>query len=155
MHAENGDIINWLTSQLESRSLTSPYYHALSRPPIVESEAVNRAIVLSTLVDNPILFVHVSGVEATDVIRKARAEGKSVAGETCPQYLYLTWEDLVSLERLRHDSAYDSPLNKLSSWCSSSETPSPPSYIHQFSTHLLPSSRSHSILSVLSLESAE
>jgi hypothetical protein len=45
--------------KLEARGMVQPYFHALSRPPIVEGEATNRAIALATLIQNPILFVHV------------------------------------------------------------------------------------------------
>jgi len=66
----------------------------LSRPMLVEREATHRAIALSELVDVPILIVHVSGREAVEQIRWARAHGLNVFAETCPQYLFLTAEDL-------------------------------------------------------------
>jgi dihydropyrimidinase len=59
IHAENGDMIQWLTEKLEKKGMVAPYYHALSRPPVVEMEATNRAIALAGLVENPILFVHI------------------------------------------------------------------------------------------------
>jgi dihydropyrimidinase len=61
---------------------------------LVEREATHRAIALSELIDVPILIVHVSGREAVEQIRWARAHGLSVFAETCPQYLFLTAEDL-------------------------------------------------------------
>jgi dihydropyrimidinase len=61
---------------------------------LVEREATHRAIALSELVDVPILIVHVSGKEAIEQIRWARGHGLSVFAETCPQYLFLTAEDL-------------------------------------------------------------
>jgi len=61
---------------------------------LVEREATHRAIALSELVDVPIMIVHVSGREAVEQIRWARAHGLSVFAETCPQYLFLTAEDL-------------------------------------------------------------
>ena len=61
---------------------------------LVEREATHRAIALSELVDVPILIVHVSGREAIEQIRWARAHGLKVFAETCPQYLFLTAEDL-------------------------------------------------------------
>ena len=61
---------------------------------LVEREATHRAIALSELVDVPILVVHVSGREAVEQIRWARAHGLQVHAETCPQYLFLTAEDL-------------------------------------------------------------
>ncbi|KAG9964544.1 D-hydantoinase, partial [Aureobasidium melanogenum] len=47
IHAENGDMIQWLTEKLENKGMVAPYYHALSRPPVVEMEATNRAIALA------------------------------------------------------------------------------------------------------------
>lgn len=94
VHAENSDCIEWLTRRLEANGQTAPRYHAHSRPMLVEREATHRAIALSELVDVPILVVHVSGREAVKEIRWARAHGLNVFAETCPQYLFLTAEDL-------------------------------------------------------------
>ncbi len=94
VHAENADCIEWLTRRLEASGRTAPRYHAVSRPMLVEREATHRAIALSQLADVPILIVHVSGREAVEQIRWARAHGLNVMAETCPQYLLLTAEDL-------------------------------------------------------------
>ena len=94
VHAENADCIEWLTKRLEAAGRTAPRWHAHARPMLVEREATHRAIALSELVDVPILIVHVSGREAIEQIRWARAHGLSVFAETCPQYLFLTAEDL-------------------------------------------------------------
>ena len=94
IHAENADCIEWLTKRLEATGRTAPRFHAHSRPMLVEREATHRAIALSELVDVPIMIVHVSGREAVEQIRWARAHGLHVFAETCPQYLFLTAEDL-------------------------------------------------------------
>jgi dihydropyrimidinase len=94
IHAENADCIEWLTKRLEAEGRTAPRFHAHARPMLVEREATHRAIALSQLVDVPVLIVHVSGREAIEQIRWARAQGLSVFAETCPQYLFLTAEDL-------------------------------------------------------------
>jgi dihydropyrimidinase len=94
VHAENSDCIEWLTRRLEAAGRTAPRWHAHARPMLVEREATHRAIALSELVDVPILIVHVSGREAVEQIRWARAHGLSIFAETCPQYLFLTAEDL-------------------------------------------------------------
>lgn len=94
IHAENADCIEWLTRRLEASGRTAPRFHAHSRPMLVEREATHRAIALSELVDVPIMIVHVSGKEAVEQIRWARAHGLHVFAETCPQYLFLTAEDL-------------------------------------------------------------
>ncbi|KAE9570651.1 D-hydantoinase [Colletotrichum fructicola] len=95
IHAENGDVLNWLTDQLELQGKFAPKYHANSRPPILEAEATNRAIALSSLIANtPILLVHVSDPSASSRIRIAQSTGQPIFAETCPQYLFLTRDDL-------------------------------------------------------------
>jgi len=94
VHAENADCIEWLTRRLEARGRTAPRYHAFSRPMLVEREATHRVIAFSELVDVPILIVHVSGSDAVEQIRWARARGLNILAETCPQYILLTAEDL-------------------------------------------------------------
>jgi len=94
IHAENADCIEWLTKRLEAAGRTAPRFHAHARPMLVEREATHRAISLAELVDVPILIVHVSGREAVEQIRWARAHGLKVFAETCPQYLFLTAADL-------------------------------------------------------------
>ncbi len=94
IHAENADCIEWLTRRLEAAGRTAPRFHAHARPMLVEREATHRAISLSQLVDVPILIVHVSGREAVEQIRWGRSHGLKVFAETCPQYLFLTAEDL-------------------------------------------------------------
>jgi dihydropyrimidinase len=94
VHAENADCIEWLTKRLEAAGRTAPRFHAHARPMLVEREATHRAIALAELVDVPILIVHVSGREAVEQIRWARAQGLKIFAETCPQYLFLTAADL-------------------------------------------------------------
>lgn len=94
VHAENSDCIGWLTDRLVSEGKTTPQYHGVSRPQAVEREATHRAITFSELVDVPILIVHVSGREAIEQIRWAHGRGQRIYAETCPQYLYLTEDDL-------------------------------------------------------------
>lgn len=94
IHAENHEIIHWLTDRLMDGGNSAPKYHAVSHSRIGEGEATHRAIALSRLVDTPILIVHVSSEEAMDEIRRAQDLGFKVYGETCPQYLFLTAEDL-------------------------------------------------------------
>lgn len=94
IHAENDDCINWLTSRLKKQGKTAPRYHALAHSPIGEREATHRAISLAELVDVPILLVHVSSRAAIEQIYWARGQGMHIFSETCPQYLFLTAEDL-------------------------------------------------------------
>lgn len=94
VHAENGIIIDKLVAFALSMGYKSPKYHALSRPPILEAEAINRVITYATLLDIPIYIVHVSSFEGMKVIMQARERKSDVLGETCPQYLYLSIDDI-------------------------------------------------------------
>ncbi|MBB4040276.1 dihydropyrimidinase [Microvirga flocculans] len=94
VHAEGYDAIRYMTERLEREGKTAPYYHAVSRPEIVEREATHRAISHAELVDVPMMIVHVSGREAMEQIRWAQSRGLKVYAETCPQYITLTAEDL-------------------------------------------------------------
>jgi len=96
IHAENSDCIGWLTDRLEEAGKIEPRYHATSRPRPVEREATHRAITLAELLDVPILIVHVSAREAVREIQRAQARGLKIFGETCPQYLFLTEDDLAA-----------------------------------------------------------
>ncbi len=94
VHAENHGMIGWLASKMVKAGNTKPRYHAICHTRGAEAEAINRVITLAELVDAPILIVHVSTPDGIDAIRRARARGTKVFGETCPQYLFLTSKDL-------------------------------------------------------------
>ncbi|MFC4298402.1 dihydropyrimidinase [Castellaniella hirudinis] len=94
VHAENNDIIKWLAKRLIERGHTAPKFHAVAHDPLAEAEATNRAIALARLVDTPILIVHVAGGSTVEVIRGAQSLGVHVLAESCPQYLFLTAEDM-------------------------------------------------------------
>ena len=94
VHAENYDVIRWLTQKLLEKGHGAAKYHAVSHAAIAESEATNRVISLAELLDAPVLIVHVSAEAAMDRIRWAQSAGLKVYGETCPQYLFLTADDL-------------------------------------------------------------
>jgi dihydropyrimidinase len=97
VHAENYDAIRFLVDRLERAGNVGPYFHAKSRPIAVEREATHRAISLAELIDVPIVVVHVSNRESMEEIRRAQMRGLKIHGETCPQYLVLTEEDLKDL----------------------------------------------------------
>lgn len=94
IHAENDDCISWLTQRLKQQGKTAPRYHAQAHSAIGEREATHRAISLAELVDVPVLLVHVSSRAAIEQIHWARGQGINIFSETCPQYLFLTAEDL-------------------------------------------------------------
>ncbi len=89
VHAENGDIVAELQRKLLAEGNRGPEAHAYSRPPQVEGEAVNRAIMIADMAGVPLYVVHVSCEEAHEAIRRARAAGKRVWGEPLVQHLVL------------------------------------------------------------------
>lgn len=92
VHAENHEVINYLRKSFVEEGKTEAKYHALSRPPHTEAEAVSRLIHLSAMADYPNLYlVHISTEESLKEIRKAKENGaKNIFVETCIQYLLLT-----------------------------------------------------------------
>lgn len=93
MHAENGGVIDLMVQRLLAEGKTAPNYHTLSRPATAEEEAAHRVIALSEMAGVPVYIVHVSSHKAMEQIREARDRGLPAYGETCPQYLYLAYED--------------------------------------------------------------
>ncbi|MEH7829236.1 dihydropyrimidinase [Gemmobacter denitrificans] len=89
VHAENGDVVAELTARLIAEGNTGPEAHAYSRPPQVEGEATNRAIMIADMAGVPLYVVHTSCEEAHEAIRRARAQGKRVWGEPLIQHLTL------------------------------------------------------------------
>ena len=94
MHAENGLAIDVVAAQNAEAGNTDPYFHGTSRSPILEGEATNRVIRLAQVAEVPVYIVHLSAREALAAVRQARDEGLPAYAETCPQYLFLSLEDL-------------------------------------------------------------
>ncbi|MBF5078230.1 dihydropyrimidinase [Paracoccus sp. NBH48] len=89
VHAENGDVVAELSARLLAEGNTGPEAHAYSRPPQVEGEATNRAIMVADMAGVPLYVVHVSCEDSHEAIRRARAQGKRVWGEPLIQHLTL------------------------------------------------------------------
>jgi dihydropyrimidinase len=94
VHAENHGMISWMGKKLVEKGLTAPKYHVPSHPRLAEAEAINRAIAMAVLIDQPLMIFHVSTAEGAATIRRWQGEGAKVFGETCTQYLTLTSADL-------------------------------------------------------------
>src|SRR5215467_6627804 len=94
MHAENGGAIDVLVQQALAEGKTAPKYHALTRPTTAEGEATARAIALAEMAGSPVYIVHLSCNDALEKVREARDRGLPVYAETCPQYLYLSIDDM-------------------------------------------------------------
>lgn len=88
-HCENGDVIDTLVKLAVKEGNTSPKYHALTRPAILEKEAISRVIDIASLLNVPVYIVHLSTEQGLDAIIQAKNLGKEVYAETCPQYLFL------------------------------------------------------------------
>ncbi len=95
MHAENGIAIDQLVAQALAAGKTDPVQHGLTRPPELEAEATSRAIALARVTGAPLYIVHLSAAQALAAVAAARGDGQNVFAETCPQYLYLSLEDLA------------------------------------------------------------
>ncbi len=94
VHCENGDVIDALIPQALAGGHTSPEWHALTRPAWGAIEATLRMAAMSAQADAPVYIVHMNVGSEVDMLRYARERGVKVMGETCPQYLFFTIDDL-------------------------------------------------------------
>jgi dihydropyrimidinase len=94
MHAENGSVIDIIVKKAVAEGKRAPIYHGLTRPTTAEAEAVNRAIALAEIAGVPVYIVHLSSYDALQRVSEARDKGILAYAETCPQYLFLSIEDL-------------------------------------------------------------
>ncbi|MDX1482476.1 MAG: dihydropyrimidinase, partial [Woeseiaceae bacterium] len=89
LHAENGVVIQALVDEALAAGNTSPKYHQLTRPQLMEGEATHRVIRIAELAEVPVYIVHLSAREALDAVVEARDRGIPAFAETCPHYLFL------------------------------------------------------------------
>jgi dihydropyrimidinase len=94
MHAENGIAIDQLVAQALASGQSDPLYHGLTRPPELEAEATHRALTLAKVTGAPLYIVHLSAAPALEAVAAARSTGQNAFAETCPQYLFLSLDDL-------------------------------------------------------------
>src|SRR5690349_15049644 len=94
MHAENGLAIDVIAADTVAAGTTDPIGHGLARYSVLEGEATNRVIRLAEAAKVPVYIVHLSAREALNAVRMARDEGLPAFAETCPQYLFLSLDDL-------------------------------------------------------------
>ena len=95
VHAEMGEVIDLLEREAIAAGRTEPRWHATVRPAIAEAEATNRAIALARMAGSELYVVHVTCRGSLEAIRRAQAEKAPIYGETCPQYLFFTANDLA------------------------------------------------------------
>jgi len=94
MHAENGPVIDVIAADTVAAGITDPIGHGLARYSVLEGEATNRVIRLAQAAKVPVYIVHLSAREALNAVRMARDEGLPAFAETCPQYLFLSLDDM-------------------------------------------------------------
>jgi dihydropyrimidinase len=94
LHAENGDVIETMVAGALAAGKTSPEWHARTRPAWGAVEATLRAAALAAQADAPLYVVHMNAGGEVDMLRYARERGVKVMGETCPQYLFFTEDQL-------------------------------------------------------------
>jgi dihydropyrimidinase len=95
LHAENGGPIDVLIERYLAQGRTDPVNHGLTRPASMEGEATHRAIQLAELAEVAVYIVHLSSTDALNAVREARDAGAPALAETCPQYLFLSMDDLA------------------------------------------------------------
>ena len=94
MHAENGGVIDVLVKKALAEKKTAPKWHALTRPPEAEGEATGRALRLAEMAGGvPLYIVHLSAAQALEQVRLFRDRGLPAYAETCPQYLFLSYDN--------------------------------------------------------------
>ena len=94
VHAENGDVIEYLVAEALLEGRTTPEWHAYTRPALGAVESVYRVISLAEQTGAPVYIVHMNTKGGVDHVRNARLAGQPIMGETCPQYLFFTIDDI-------------------------------------------------------------
>jgi dihydropyrimidinase len=94
VHAENHGMISFMVKRLLAHGMTTPPVFGMSHPRLAEVDAIQRLVTMSRFIDQPIMIFHVSTAEGAEVVRKARADGVKIFGETCPHYLLLSDEEI-------------------------------------------------------------
>jgi dihydropyrimidinase len=94
LHAENGDVIDILVTEALKAGHVTPEWHARTRPAWGAVESALRGFALAASADAPLYLVHMNTGGEVDMLQYGRAHGLKVMGETCPQYLFFTEDDL-------------------------------------------------------------
>jgi allantoinase len=99
IHAENDQIIGYLTGCLQRAGRMDRKAFLESRPPISEREAVNRIVFLANNCNlgASLHILHNSLSDSLQEISRAKMLGLKITAETCPHYLTLTDEDFVKI----------------------------------------------------------
>ena len=93
-HQENQEIVFGQAEAFQACGDTKPIDHALSRPPVAETEAAGRLLELAYWTGVRLHMVHGTLPRTFDLIKWNREQGVDATGETCLQYLLLSMEAL-------------------------------------------------------------
>lgn len=108
VHAESARVLDELIARHHTPELMAEHgarLHAITRPNVIEAEAIERAVRWSETTGGQLYIVHMSTAEGADLVRAAQARGVPVLAETCVQYLVLD------------DSVFDRPDGHLFACC--------------------------------------
>ena len=107
VHCENQDIVDRAVAAARAAGDTGPLAHCRTRPPVSETEAVNRVLELALHAGVHLHIVHASVTRSFDLVDRYRADGVRATAETCIQYLVL---DEQAMERLGPFAKINPPL---------------------------------------------
>jgi dihydropyrimidinase len=105
VHAENHHAIAYLTARALAEGRTGPENHPLTRPDVMEAEAIHRLLALAHITGTPLVLAHLSCALGLIVVRAARQRGQTVWIETCPQYLFLDEDEYLRRRQVRHGTS--------------------------------------------------
>ncbi len=94
LHAENGDVIETLVADALKAGNMSTEWHALTRPSWGAGEAILRVAGMAQAADAPLYIVHMNTAIGADMLKYSRERGIKIMGETCPQYLFFTIDNM-------------------------------------------------------------
>ena len=94
VHAEDGQVIDYLENKLSNRGESTPASFLATRPSIAEVMAIERVAALSRLSGCPVVFGHVSSADGAVRLAELQARQAGLHAETQPHYLVLTDDDL-------------------------------------------------------------
>jgi len=97
VHAEDNGIILYLRKKLQALGRKDPLAHLESRPAVAEAEAISRSILFAREAKSKLMIYHMSSADGVELVRRGKADGIDVAGETGPHYLIMEGQDMVRM----------------------------------------------------------
>jgi dihydropyrimidinase len=87
-------VIDLLVEEALAQGHTEPVWHARTRPAWGAVEAALRGAALAAQANATLYLVHMNAAGEADMLTYARQHGVRMMGETCPQYLFFSEENL-------------------------------------------------------------